>query len=622
MESFLEDSRIEASNSGDTKCYMKLPRALDGSSCPQLQDSPHDTGKLIPSLAGRSTMSNVSHFHENYVSSKSESLHSFDSVSCKSESTYGRPVPPVLEGVDYDLASSSRLAPVRRTSCPSVITTNALVVSYSSVNQVPPRRVLSLCSGDHEVSRLTSQMRRERIKDSLTKLSATIASASRSMRACPERLDTSLEVSKVVSVKVEESPKSMSVVNRSGHRRDSGCVIFDEELLAPPDISNQSSSLGTDLLSPNSPIAPATGTLRIHAPVGPSPVASAVLLPPLAPSRSFSGGSQSSSQFIPSPVGKELMGVFQASASQESLWECFLQKAKGPLEYADSMNKMPSVLYCLRGLIRFGNGDFGACKPDILPLLFHIMTGRHAVCETSAVVEAAECSACLLSTLSINPVSRQGVFSELTVRTRFTHIMTTQNAILFQQIFTVLSQHVPRWISLEAASTNLPQHILQLSSRGVAALLEIVYVYCVDSKLSAAWIGPAPEPFKRSIPNLIVSIAQRLPLNVAKCMYILDAFLDHVPSCDSAMCRQVAQGIHASMKNASLVQPAQAAASEARSVLSRWAPGMNTNRRHGKQRSGLSGFFKTFTIGGSAKSTQYASNKTTVYIEYSRIQSN
>lgn len=613
---------MEGSFSRERRRLPNLGTGSESSSCPQLEDSPQDPGKHNPSLATRSTVSNVSHLHENYASTKSESVHSFESVSCKSESSYRRKPPSVLNVVEDKEESVSRQVPVRRTSCPSVITTNVLVFSHESANLVPPRRVLSLSSGDQireqEVSRMTSQLRRERIKSSLSKLSATIASASRSIALSrgPAVLEASVEVSRMTqpdkscAVVPDSPPETPRASRAGGHRRDSGCVIFDEELLAPADISHQSSSsLPSDLLSPNSPIK---GTLRIHPPQ--PPVATPVF-PPLAPSRALTGGpssgnintlhQQTFSQFIPSLIGKELMGVFHANGSQETMWGSFLEKAKSPLEYADSVQKMPSVLYCLRGLIRFGNGDHGVSKPDILPLLFHIMTGRHAVCETSAFVEAAECAACVLSMLAINPVSRQGmIFSDLSSRPRFEPLMTTQNAVLFQQIFAVLSQHIARWISVEGSRDPS----LKLTSRGVSALLEILYVYCVNKKLIASWMGPAPDSFKRSIPNLIISLAQRLPSTVAKCMHILDAVLDQVP-CDSATCRQIAHGIHNILRLASSPE-----AGEARSVLSRWAGGMHRKHR------GISALFKTWTSGNKSSTTQIsASNKNTVYIEYSRI---
>jgi len=590
-------------------------KVAESSFCPQLQDSPRDSAKLIPSSAGRSTVSNISHLHENFVSSKSESLHSFDSISCKSESLYKRAVAPVMDILEEKPASVSRPVPLRRISCPSVITTNALIVSQESEAAVPHRRVMSLCSGEHvremERSRMTSQIRRERIKHSLSKLSETIAS----LRP-PPALDTSLEVSQMTGGRCEIIPKSppdsLAKGVRSSHRRDSGCVIFDEELLPPP------SSVGSDLLSPNSPIAPIvtnrTGTLRIYPP--PAPVASPVFPPPLAPSPS-SGNIMTlhaSSAFAPSAAGKELMTVFNSTALQDSMWQALLQKGRGPLEYADSLNKMPCVLYCLRGLIRYGNGEHGVTKPDILPLLFHIMTGKHAVCETSAFVESAECSSCVLSMLAVNPVSRQnGVFSDLSSRPRFEPLMIAQNAILFQQIYGVLSQHVPRWTSLEAAHDNS----LKLTSRGVSALLEILYVYCANARISAAWMTPAPDIFKLSLPTLIVNIAQRIPNTVSKCMHILDALLDQVPSCDSGTCRQLAQGIQCSLR---LPMNHPQFVAEARSVINKWAPGnMQSNSSRRKHR-GISAFFKTFTgKSSSSSSAQSVCNKTTIYIEYSRI---
>ena len=407
------------------------------------------------------------------------------------------------------------------------------------------------------------------------------------------------------TIRPPTKPSETSSVS-SSRRRDSGVVNFDEDLIE-------------DLLSPVSSIREesvnyAAGTLRIHPKQLPLSSASTQYASsrkvPQAPvsqtSSSINGG------FVPSAIGQELMGVFSTSNdpgpdSQRRMWDCFLAKARlssSHIEFADVNNRMPAVVFTLRGLLRFGDGDYGSLRTDCLPPFIQILTGRHAVCESPACVEAVESCCSLLAVLAIHPLSRRAG-QTLKVRPSFEPVLLAQNCIVLQQLFGILAQQVQKWMQYEQAR-NLE---IPLTNRAVAALLDIVFVHCEDHRLKQAWTASTLPHVRQSIPRLITMLADRLPLQIAKCVAILDLVLDSsVSSQDGGLqvSRQTAQSLHSAISKIRTSNPP--IAGMALQTIQHWS-----NVPSSKKPS--STFSTLFGLGKSRKSA-VSSLKSSIYDEY------
>ena len=648
----------------------------------RLEDCPKEGNVLVPSMAGRSTVSNVSHLHDD-TPPRSESIESFESVSVKSELVY-------INAPRCDESQLDRSPGSGKSSRSGASTaTPVLQVSHAP-------RVLTMSSTEHiwhydlphstemSASKLSSERRKERIKQSLSRMSASLASsradpldesgmtdlsaetgASRrseiptgkdagrsslstlSPKPNASNSQTSANISRgsVMSrhsiqpdnairrnslpASIPESPlessRGSSTRRSTGHRRDSGCVVYDEDLqghsnsLPQQPHDESSSSIQEDLLSPVSsigklhedddcrenqpPALNAMSTLRIHPPRPPIP--SAVFAPVNRTNGPATGyisalGKTASSVFSPSGVGRDLMSIFNSKATQPAMWDAFVARAKSPIEFADTSMKMPAVVFTLRGLIRFGDGDYGSTRTDALPIFVHIMTHRHPVCETSAAMEAAECAASIFSVLAVNPVSRRGSFQGLKLRARFESILTAQNGIVLQQLTTILGQQVPKWIITERAKDPA----LPLVNRAVGSLLEVVLLYANTPKLRSVWTESAPDQFTQSVPILIASLADQLPNLLPKCVVVLDDLLDHIPM-HRETGRRTAQLLHSAVGK---VQSPVIVA-EAQAVINKWSLHSDGSKRRTRS---ISTFF------GLSKSKPSIS-KSTVYGEYNSL---
>ena len=505
-----------------------------------LEDSPRDFINPGRTLTARSTVCDISRLHNNEDVCGSETVVSFDSMSTKSEAAY---VPVPLEEAQVS----------RRGSCPSIV--SGTVSRLSSHPPSPVRRVLSVGQlDDHNTSRLTAIERRERIKQSLSRISQSVASAAKSL-------------------------------STSRHEPTAPVV--------PP--NEPETEILSDILSPVSKvnethleeIPPQTfGTLRIH------PLSLPLGKPPLAPSTSLNPGSR----FIPSESGKSLMQIYDKDAPQERMWSGLLEKSKCLTDYADAAGKMPSMIYCLRGLVRFGTGDYGCTRTDVLTLLVNILTRRHAISDSTCFLEAVDCSAALISMLAINPVSRQTDFTLLEPRSKFLPILTSQNGFLLQQTVLVLSMHVPRYVSMESQKDTC----LPLMTRTISTLLEVVFIYTSCPTLCDSWIHAAPVMFKQTLVQTLAGIANRLTSLLFRCVLILDILLDHL-TLDSGTCRLIAQQLKTAITRNACNQTAQ--------VISRWGASVGRKSRSGS----ISNFFK------SMSKPPKQSTKTSIYTEYTHL---
>ena len=273
--------------------------------------------------------------------------------------------------------------------------------------------------------------------------------------------------------------------------------------------------------------------------------------------------------FRPSLAGEGLMNVFShANApgvqTQQRMWDTFLKKSKLVNEFADVSNRMPSVVFALRGLIRFGDGDYGSTRTDCLGPFIQILTGRHPVCETPGGMEAIESCCAVLALLAVHPLSRQN--PPIRIRPKFEQILFAQNCIMLQQIFGILSQQVSKWIQFEAVRN--PD--LLLTNAAVGALLDIVFLHCVPgTKLRSAWCTSMTG--RQTIPRLITMIGEKLPLQIAKCVAVLDGILDETPGHDS---RETAQSLHIAISRAQKTNPP--VASLALEGIKKWSPSSST----------------------------------------------
>jgi hypothetical protein len=237
--------------------------------------------------------------------------------------------------------------------------------------------------------------------------------------------------------------------------------------------------------------------------------------------------------FTPSVIGKRLAQVYNNSVRQDDITaqrqmiDMFIETAKSSSsDYADEHQRMPAIVFCLRGLIRFGNGEICAKYRTeyTVPYLIAIITGRHAVTETNAFIEAVECSATILSFWSIHPLKSQ---NQINVRPSFQSTLAASNCLILQQLVGALIEQFPKWLSTE--SQRNPQ--LPLVTRAIGSILDIMFLY-VSLPLRDSWLSVAPVQFKELVPRLVSSIADRLPSLIGRCVDILDIILDHVnPDC-------------------------------------------------------------------------------------------
>jgi hypothetical protein len=515
------------------------PKCVDKCSIEfQLKILEHEDKRVkCPPESTSTHLPDITHFDDDVCCLHSEGIQSLDSLSGRSEVALRRAsCPPIFESsVSHLVVTKQRLTV---TSCDPVI--------HVSEATLPS-----------QISRI--EERKERIKQSLSRLSASIASSHEA--SFHEK-----------SSKVEEEDLLSQVSSISHH--------FDEENVQPTNVSAAS------------PVV--TGTLRIQ---GKPPIA-----PPQPESGYISNLGTSSAVFTPTPLGRELMDIFSSSSPQETIWKTLIEKSKSPIEYADIARKMPSIVFCLRGIIRHGDGDFGSTRPEVIPLLFHVVSNRHPVCETSAGLEASECAATILSLLAVSPVSRHSNRPlDLQVRPRCEPFLVAQNGIIFQQVVVVLSQQIPKWTSKER------DPILPVTNRAVNALLDIVIIYSNSEKLRLIWIRNAPPLFKHNLSILIASIPERLPLTLPKCLTVLDLLLEHLVI-DRETSRRTAQLLHGAVHKVARQSPQLA--NDAMQLISKWSVQMMGPKKRSKSISNLFGL---------VKSKPTLSVKSTVFNEYQTI---
>ena len=556
-----------------------------------------------------STVSNVSQLYSDR-NKKSEAVRSLDSVGGRSEVSF----------------SPSTTSLERRASCPSAI------LSLARDDLLPVhRKLLTMNSAQHiqddhiNVSvRSETEARKERIKQSLSRLSASIASRCGSDAGSESSL-TSSGVSQVLQTTTKSRRNSVIIPatvredlpvspTKTQHVKPAGAPD-ESDLLSPvSSISVREEIREEENVAPSNQTGTGFSTLRINGAPRATPPATAGFAhtgkPPIGPRPATvheTGhisqlGGKAPQAFVPTPLGRELMAIFSSGTPQKVLWDTFLLKARSQIEFTDSAMKMPALVFALRGLIRHGDGEYGATRTDTIPVLFHIMTFRHSVCETSAGLEAIECSAAVLAHIAVSPVSRHSTRpTDLQPRERFEPVLFAQNGILFQQVIVVLSQQVTRWIALETPR-DPP---LTFTNRAVSSLLDLVVLYA-SPKVRTLWLASAPGAFKQSVALLVASLADRLPPQILKCVVILDSLLDHL-SVDKDTTRRTAQMLHGAVKKVS--QTSHAIAAEASEMINRWAT-VGTSSLSRKRSMSLSNLF------GLSKSKPSVSVKSSVYNEY------
>jgi hypothetical protein len=475
---------------------------------------------------------------------------------------------------------SHRLS-VRRESCPSVVSASPheqIVVPALS----PPRRVVSMSRIDlhdkalssNESCRLTVAERRERLKMSLSRLSNSVASVAESLN----------NAKKDASVKYHEPELSDILSSVSSIEK------APEEVPSPPPASLKLGANTSTLRVMQKPPSPSSGSLtQLGSGRPPQP-------PPRNPS---------TLQFAPSEIGKQLMAIYSTDKPQEPMWTTFVLRAKGPIEFADCASRMPAVVFCLRGLIRFGNGEYGSSRTDALPHLLNILMRRHPLAETGASLESAECSAAVLAMLAINPVSRQ--MSVLQHRPKFESVLTAQNGFLLQQLIGFLNMPFPRYLEAETQKDpNAP-----LTTRAVSNVLDIVWIYSATPILRSSWFADAPSNYKQSVLLTLTNLGERLPSVLNKTVSILDTLLDHMDA-DPPTCKQIANTIKSSVPRT----PSPQIATETMQTLRRW--GQPSSLRRTSSKSTFRNFLRT--LGGSRNRTpsQTVSIKSTIYAEFCR----
>ena len=529
---------------------LSVRSSRSGSWITALPRSCKETWRLESGTSHVSVASNISQLHSNYNFESSESVQSFETLCTMSERSLTMNVPCLAADPKSEDSMEVKVVP-RRASCPSVLE----ISTISSVREcVEPVRYRGLSSSlDKAEAKLSQDERRARIKESLSKLSASIVSASRCLRNStdPSRL----------------SDATLSPVGSPRKNPDnSPCSTHQREKSSIPQHLDPQYTVHSDELSP---IAKDASDAR---------------LPVTVPSNLRP-------HFAPSPVGTSLMRLFTQDAPQEPMWSAFVAKAAGPREWADSASKMPAVVFCLRGLIRFGTGEYGVSRRDALQWIFAILVGRHEVADSPSLAEAVECSAAVLAMLAVNPVSRSGDFNSFRSRASFEPLMVAQNGALFQQLIMCLTKTIPRCLELNRETT-----------RAVSALLEVALVYCNNPQLRASWLGPAPSHFKTSVTMLLASIPQRFPSLTTRALAVLEALLEGLGG-DLELARQVALTLHAAIQR----MPPHVAG-EAMHLIRRWA---GPTPKSG----GSIGRFLKSLGGGTTQSTL----KSTVYAQYQTL---
>ena len=556
-----------------------------------LEDNPRDTTRVNRATIGRkSTISDLSHLHINDDPLGSESVVSFDSMSTKSETAYlRRNVTDLSDSTAHARGvSDSPTIVSRRGSCPSVVSGRSAVLEPLE----PVRRVLSM--SHMSTSQLTTTERRERIKTSLSRLSQSVVSIAKSISKSNESNRENAPVNSIAEPPVNKSEISdllspLSPISKVNESHISVAPFSDPPVSEKP-ITRESPQV--------------FGTLRIH-PGG----SAATGRPPLGPSSSHielrpCQSATMKQPFVPSELGKTLLAIYSTNGSQDAMWETFIETSKSPISFADTASRMPSIVFCLRGLIRFGHGESGSGRPEAMMQLLHILLRRHPICDTNSFLEAVECSAAVVSMLCINPLSRQSDFARLEPRSKFESVLVAQNGYLFQQIVTVLSVNLPKYVAVESQKDPA----IPFMTRTINSLLEVVYVYTSHATLRSCWLEIAPAPFKQSLVLSLAALAQRFPALITRCLAILDAILDFI-QLEQAMCRQIAQYLHSAITRS----PSPILVTEATQLINKWGGTSQGSRR----RSGSFGsFFRS--ISGKMKNAS-TSTKSTVYTEYNNL---
>ena len=540
-----------------------------------LEDSPSEFQQVNTIGDARKNLSDLSRLHNSDDRYGSESVVSFDSISTKSEVAFrsDQPAPVVArpcyeKGDSVSVGSPASRTSCRRGSCPSILEGPKDTFRLEMQVDGTRRRGLSMSHVDgqekvvtlNESGKLSAAERRERLKLSLSRLSHSVASVAESLAS-----------SKKLKKETVESEIS--------------------DILSP-----ESSIPG----SPTSILLEKKHTSTIHVsrpPPGPSAGNINDLgtgkLPTMYP------------QFIPSGIGRLLMAIYGTDKPQEPMWTTFVAKAKGPLEFADAASRMPSVVFCLRGLIRFGNGEYGASRTDCLPHLINILLRRHPISETPSLLEAVECSAAILAMLCVNPVTRQ--MNTIEHRKKFESVMTTQNGFLFQQFATFLTACLPRCMQTESDTS--------LITRAASSVLDVVYVYSLSPLLRNSWLPSAPIGFKQTFLVTLSTIGEKLPSLLHRCVLILDVLLDHM-DVDGATCRRIGQCMRGSVSRA----PSPQVATEAAQLIRRWGqqtqPNLSSNESR-KRQSSIGSFFRSLGGKRDQQSAGTLSIKPTIYAEYS-----
>ena len=474
-------------------------------------------------------VSMVSFLEDNRESTKSESVQSFaSSVSSSSE-------------VSHRLRQSMSLnalpmTPIRRSSCPDVLSVQRSSVSsfdnFCEPISMTHKPTLSLLRTSHVFSQPLAPH---------NSIDSSTSKHSSESEKTKERIKRSLS-------RISQSAKTRKSTSRLSHRRDSGATVNFDHSIPESEISEDIQ----DLLSPISKRSDHDqenlGTLRIS---GSRPITN----------KSASRISSAPSPFVPSEVGKSLMNVFNHSVnphdqqSQNLMWDTFVQCAKGSIEYADIRNKMPTVVYCLRGLLRFADPEFASRnRPDVLPYIFMLLLGRHSLVEEKSFIEAVECCCNIVGALAIDPLSRNSQ-NNLRPRHSFERVLLNQNCAILQQLVGALVQQLPRWISLE--SHQDPK--LVLTTRAVQSILDILFIYIY--RLREHWFSKAPQQFKDLLPKLMASIADKFPCHTERIVNILDVILDHA---NPNQCRQVGQVLKSAIQKS---QPSESM----NGTLNRWS---------------------------------------------------
>jgi len=449
---------------------------------------------------------------DNRESTKSESIQSFtSSVSSRSEISHN-----VRQSMHI---TSLPMTPVRRSSCPDVVSIQRSSISSFDNFREPittsHKPALSVLRTSHVFSQPVVP------NNSIASVSSTHSIESEKMK---RRIKQSLS-------RISESAISRKSSSRHSRRRDSGATVnFDQ--------SDPVSECSEDIQEILSPISKRSendqenlGTLRISGAGG-----KGLRQPP------------TSSPFVPSERGRELMAVFNHSVNphdqqaQNKMWDSFIRCARNPIEYADVCDKMPTLVYCLRGLIRFADPEFASRhRPDVLPYLFMLILGRHCIAEEKSFIEAVECCCGILGSLAVDPLSRTSQ-NNIRPRQSFEKSLLSQNCGILQQLVGALAQQLPRWITTE----SLQDSKLPLITRALQSILDILFIYVY--RLREHWFSAAPQQFKDLLPRLMASVADKFPCHTERIVSILDVILDHA---NPNNCKQVGHILKSAIQKSS-----------------------------------------------------------------------